>query len=119
MEKSVAPLEKEMGEIDRQIAGLNKDTATLEAEIAGLKRMLSELVEISPEDSVENLLNKGREKYECLSAQNEEIAQKIGNEQKNIRKKSELENKTLPALETGIETLKAAIGQLGNTMASL
>jgi exonuclease SbcC len=119
LEKSLAPLEKEMEEADKQLAGLNKVATTFEAEIAGLKRTLSELLDATAEENADDLLNKGREACRNLSAQRSELKRKIDLEQENISKKSNLENTLLPALEAGIETLKATIVQLGNTMASL
>jgi exonuclease SbcC len=119
LEKSIAPLEKDVEETDRQMAVLNKATTTFEAEITGLKKTLSELVGANSEESAENLLHKGREKCKDLLAQQNELKQKIDAEQENIRKKSELENKALPALDNEIDTLKTAIAQIEKTEASL
>jgi exonuclease SbcC len=49
----------------------------------------------------------------------ETVKEQLKSEQKNIKEKSELDTKILPALERDIEALKAAIGQLGNTVVSL
>jgi exonuclease SbcC len=118
-EKLIAPLEAEIRETERQLAELNNIAVTLGTEIAGIKKALEGAVGAGAGESAENILHRGREKYAALSAQNAELTRKIEQEQHHLRRKSEIENSTLPALEAGIEALKTAIARHGNTIASL